>query len=48
MKATWNIIKYGTGKFNVTEQIPFLLTSDEEVKDPEVIADAFSTFSENY
>jgi hypothetical protein len=41
---TWNIIKHKTGKLHLTEQIPSLLKNDEEVKDPEVIADAFNTF----
>jgi hypothetical protein len=32
------------GKLHLTEQIPSLLINDEEVKDPEVIADASNTF----
>jgi hypothetical protein len=44
IKTTWNIIKHETGKLHLTEQIPSLLRNDEEVKDPEVIADAFNTF----
>jgi hypothetical protein len=31
IKATWNIIKNGTGKFHHTEQIPSLLINNEKV-----------------
>jgi hypothetical protein len=33
-----------TWKLHLTEQIPSLLINDEEVKDPEVVADTFNTF----
>jgi hypothetical protein len=49
IKTAWNIIKHETGKLPLTEHIPSLLINDEEVKDPEVIADNFNTFlSDNY
>jgi hypothetical protein len=44
IKTIWNILKYETGKLHLAEQIPSLLIDDEEVKDPEVIADAFYFF----
>jgi hypothetical protein len=44
METTCNIIKHEVGKLHLTEQISSLLTNDEEVKDPEGIADAFNTF----
>jgi hypothetical protein len=44
-KTTWNIlvIKHERGKLHLTEQIPSLLMSQKS-KDPETIANAFSTF----
>jgi hypothetical protein len=44
IKTTWNVIKHETGKLHLTEHIPALLIIDDEVKDLEVIADAFNTF----
>jgi hypothetical protein len=44
IKTNWNTIEHETGKLHLTDQIPSLLINDEKLKDPEVIADAFSTF----
>jgi hypothetical protein len=44
IKTAWNIIKHETGELHLTEQTPSLLRNAEEVKDPEVIADAFNPF----
>jgi hypothetical protein len=43
IKTTWNIIKHERGKLLLTEQVPSLLIN-EDVKDPEVIVDAFNNF----
>jgi hypothetical protein len=44
MKTTWNIIKQGTGKIHVTEQMHSLLINNEKIKYPEKVADVFSSF----
>jgi hypothetical protein len=44
IKTTYNIIKYETGKLHQIAQIPSLLINDENVKDLELIPDAFNTF----
>jgi hypothetical protein len=36
--------KIGTGKIHVTEQIPSLLINDEKIKEPEKVADVFSSY----
>jgi hypothetical protein len=42
---TCNIIKQDTGKIHVTEQIPSLLIiNNEKIKDPEKVANVFSSF----
>jgi hypothetical protein len=44
IKPTLNIIKQETGKIHVTGQMPSLLTKDENMKDPEKVADVFNIF----
>jgi hypothetical protein len=43
VKTRWNIIKQGTGKIHVTEQMPSLLINNEKIKDPEKVADVFNS-----
>jgi hypothetical protein len=45
IKSTCNIIKCESGKFHVTEQIPSVHINSDKVNDPQIISDAFSTFS---
>jgi hypothetical protein len=42
IKITWNVIRKETWKIHVTEQIPSFLIKDEQVNDPEKVADVFS------
>jgi hypothetical protein len=44
MKTTWDIIKEGTGKIHVTEQMLSLLITDEKTKHPKKLADLSNTF----
>jgi hypothetical protein len=44
IKTTWSIIKHETGKIHVTEQMPSLLITNEKIKYPEKVADAFNSF----
>jgi ribosomal protein L33 len=44
VKTTWNIIKKETGKVHPTEQVPSLVVSNEKLKDPKSMANAFSNF----
>jgi hypothetical protein len=44
MKTTWNVVKQGTGKIHVTEQMPSLLMNNEQIKDPEKVTDVLNSF----
>jgi hypothetical protein len=44
VKTTWNIIKKETGKVHPTEQVPSLVVSNEKLKDPQIMANAFNNF----
>jgi ribosomal protein L33 len=44
VKATWNIIKKETGKAHPTEQVPPPVVSNEKLKDPKSMANAFNNF----
>jgi hypothetical protein len=44
IKTTWNMIKHESGKLQRMEQIPPFLINNENIIDPQKIADAFNTF----
>jgi hypothetical protein len=43
IKTTWNIIKKETEKIHSTKQMTSLFKKNEKVRDPEIVADAFSS-----
>ena len=44
VKTTWNIIKKETGKLHPTEQIPSLVMGNENLKEPESLANTFNNY----